>query len=223
MYPRVTRLPTVVERLKFTVGGAGGATATPRAAFGDVDGFEPGLYDVTVSAVDTRDGGAVADGRVVVGTAEERPVGVELENRSLSLAADRTGKPNVGIRLRAEVNASRVSASTRASPTETSTETTALEARTGNGTVEAAQFRVEAERFGRDPISNGTDTVTLRVKWVVDENGVPYTVLEPVTITDEVTDAGNATGGGPGGSGGTGEGTEGGSASGSGGSAGGSN
>ena len=205
-----------------------------------VDGFEPGLYDVTVSAVDTRDGGAVADGRVVVGTAEERPVGVELENRSLSvaageaavtnvtltnltdgvgalsLAADRTGEPNVGIRLRAEVNASRVSVSTRASPTETSTETTALEARTGNGTVEAARFRVEAERFGRDPISNGTNTVTLRVKWVVDENGVPYTVPEPVTITYEVTDAGNTTGG-------AGEGTEGGSASGSGGSAGSSN
>ena len=52
---------------------------------------------------------------------------------ALSLAADRTGEPNVGIRLRAEVNASRVSASTRASPTETSTETTAIEARTGNG------------------------------------------------------------------------------------------
>ena len=50
----------------------------------------------------------------------------------------------------------------------------------------------------------------------VDENGVPYTVPEPVTITYEVTDAGNTTGG-------AGEGTEGGSASGSGGSAGGSN
>ena len=45
----------------------------------------------------------------------------------------------------------------------------------------------------------------------VDENDVPYTVPEPVTITYEVTDSGNATGGGPGGSGGAGEGTEGGS------------
>lgn len=213
-----------------------------------VDAFEPGLYDVVVSGVDTRDGGAVADGQVVVGTAEERPVGVELENRSfsvaageeavtnvtltnltdgigaLSLGANRTGEPGVRLRLRADVNASRLSASSGISRRESDTETTALDAETATGTVEVGQFRVRAESIGREPITNGTNTATFRVNWVVDENGVPYTVPDPITVTYEVTDAGNATGGGGHGTGsGTGEGTGSGSATGSGGSAGGSN
>lgn len=187
-----------------------------------VTAMDPGLYDVTVSGVDTRDGGAVADGRFVVGRPEERPVGLELANRSLgvaageeavtnvtltgltngvgalALSATRTGDPDVRLRLRADVNASRVSSGGSISPRESTTETMAFDASTPNGSVEVARFTVRAESLGRDPITNGTNTATLRVDWVVDEDGVPYTLPDPVTVTSEVTDAGNATGdGGP--------------------------
>jgi hypothetical protein len=183
-----------------------------------VESLDAGLYDVEVSAVDTRDGGAVADGRVVVGATDERPVGLELENRSLSvpagdetvtnvtmtnltdgigalsLAANRTGEPDVRIRLRADVNGSRVTAGSSISPRESETEMTAIGANTDTGTVEVGQLRIRGESLGRDPLTNGTNTATFRVDWIVDEDGVPYTVPDPVTVTYEVTDAGNATG-----------------------------
>ncbi|WP_159901048.1 hypothetical protein [Salinirussus salinus] len=215
-----------------------------------VSAFDPGLYDVVVSAVDTRDGGAVADGRVVVGLPEERPVGLELANRSLgvaageevatnvtlssltegvgalALSANRTGEPGVRLRLRAEVDASRLSSGGSISQRESTTEMMAFDANTSTGAVEVARFRVRAESLGRDPITNGTNTATLRVDWVVDDDGVPYTLPDPVTVTYEVTDAGNATGdGGPGEERGTASGEGGaagaaeGSASGAGGSA----
>ncbi|MEF8907128.1 MAG: hypothetical protein V5A13_04635, partial [Haloarculaceae archaeon] len=182
-----------------------------------VGAFDPGLYDVTVSATDTRDGGAVADGRVVVGTTDERPVGLEVANRSLSVAAGeevatnvtltgltdgvgamalsatRTGEPGVRLRLHAEVNASRLSGGGSISPRESTTETMALDASTPNGSVEVARFKIRGESLGREPVTNGTNTATLRVDWVVDEDGLPYTLPDPVTVTYEVTDAGNAT------------------------------
>lgn len=214
-----------------------------------VGAFDPGLYDVTVSGVDTREGGAVADGRVVVGTTEQRPVGLELANRSLTaaageevgtnvtltgltegvgalaLSATRTGDPDVRLRLRAEVDASRRSGGGSISPRESTTETMAFDANTSTGSVEVARFKIRAESLGRELVTNGTNTATLRVDWVVDEDGVPYTLPEPVTVTYEVTDAGNATGSGagPGEERGAGEGhatgAAWGSASGSGGSA----
>lgn len=182
-----------------------------------VSAFDPGLYDVVVSAIDTRDGGAVADGRVVVGLPEERPVGLELANRSLgvaageevatdvtlsgltegvgalALSANRTGEPDVRLRLRPELDASRLSSGGSISQRESTSEAMAFDANTSTGTVEVARFRVRAESLGRDPITNGTNTATLRADWVVDEDGVPYTLPDPVTVTYEVTDAGNAT------------------------------
>ena len=182
--------------------------------------LDPGLYDVTVSGADTRDGGAVADGRVVVGVDQQRPVGLELANRSLgvaageevatnvtltglsdgvgamALSANRTGSPDVRLRLRSEVDASRTSGGGSISPRESATEMMAVDANTSTGSVEVAEFRVRAESLGRDPIRNGTNTATLRVDWVVDEDGVPYTLPDPVTVTYEVTDAANATGDG---------------------------
>ena len=179
--------------------------------------LEPGLYDVTVSGADTRDGGAVADGRVVVGVDQQRPVGLELANRSLSVAAgeevatnvtltgltdrvgalalsgNRTGEPSVRLRLRAEVDASRLSAGGGISPRESTTEMMAFDVNASTGSVEVARFKIRAESLGHDPIRNGTNTATLRVDWVVDEDGIPYTLPDPVTVTYEVTDAGNAT------------------------------
>lgn len=181
--------------------------------------LDPGLYDVTVSGVDTRDGGAVAQGRVVVGSADARPLGVSLENRSLtvavgervstnvtlsnvthgvgalSMSANLSGDPLVRLRLHADVNASRISSGAGIGPRETETETTAVDGDTANGTVTVGRFGVRAESFGRNTLTNGTNTATFRVDWVVDERGVPYTVPDPMVVTVEVTDAGNATGG----------------------------
>jgi len=196
-----------------------------------VGAFDPGLYDVVVSGADTRDGGAVADGRIVVGTTEQRPLGLEFANRSLSvtggeevetnvtltglsegagalaLSATRTGEPDVRLRLRAEVDASRVSGGGSISPRESTTETTVLDADTSTGAVEVAKLRVRAEGLGREPVTNGTNTATVRVDWAVDEDGLPYTLPEPVTVTYEVTGAGNTTDdGGPGAGGGAGSG-----------------
>lgn len=182
-----------------------------------VGALGPGLYDVVVSGADTRDGGAVASGRVVVGTAEERPVGLGVANRSLSVAAgeeittdvtltgltdgvgalalsaNRTGDPDVRLRLRSEVDASSIRSGGSIAPEESATETVALDTNTSTGTVEAAKLRVAAESLGRDPVTNGTNTATLRVDWVVDESGVPYTLPDPVTVTYEVTGAKNTT------------------------------
>ncbi|MEF8883615.1 MAG: hypothetical protein V5A44_00620 [Haloarculaceae archaeon] len=206
-------------------------------------GLGPGLYDVTVSGVDTRDGGAVATGRLVVGSDEPRPLGVELGNRTLSVAvgerastnvtlsnvthgigafsmsADLSGDPLVRLRLRADVNASQMSAGSGIGPRETDTETTAIDGNTANGTVTVGEFAVRAESFGRDPVTTGTNNATFRVDWVVDERGRPYTVPGPLTVTVEVTDAGNATGGA---GGRTDSGSEGGSGGNSGSSSGGS-
>jgi hypothetical protein len=145
---------------------------------------------------------------------------------ALALSANRTGEPGVRLRLRAEVDASRLSSGGSISQRESTTEMMAFDANTSTGAVEVARFRVRAESLGRDPITNGTNTATLRVDWVVDDDGVPYTLPDPVTVTYEVTDAGNATGdGGPGEERGTASGEGGaagaaeGSASGAGGSA----
>lgn len=186
----------------------------------DVADLRPGLYDVVVSGADTRDGGAVADGRFVVGTPEEHPVGLELGAQSLTvgageevrtnvtltgltggagalaLSANRTGDPDVRLRLDADVNASRVSAGGGVSPRESTTELMAFDADTPTGSVEVARLEVRGESLGREPLTNGTNTATLRVDWVVDEDGVPYTAPEPVTVAYEVTGAGNATGAG---------------------------
>jgi len=200
--------------------------------------LDAGLYDIVVSGVDTRDGGAVAEGRVVVGSADARPLGVSLEDRSLtvaagerastnvtfsnvthgvgalSMSANLSGDPLVRLRLRADVNASRMSSGTGIGPRGTDTDTTAVDGDTANGTVVVGEFGVRAESFGRHPITNGTNTATFRVDWVVDERGVPYAVPDPMTVTVEVTDAGNATGGSSA-SGSSGSGSAGGSASGS--------
>jgi halocyanin-like protein len=179
----------------------------------DASAFGAGLYEVTVGSVDTRDGGTVASGRVLVGTVRDRPLGVDLGTDSLSvaageegqtnitllnvtdgisalsLAANRTGKPAVRLRLRSDINASRASAWGSTSRDAMGTGTTALDGSTPNGTVSVGTFGVEARGFRREPIANGTTNVTFEIQWVVDQNGVPYSVPDDRTVAVEVVRA----------------------------------
>lgn len=197
-----------------------------RIAMGDrdrinasADGFDPGLYEVTVSGVDTRDGGAVATGRLVVAGDSERRLGLVLANGSLSVpagdevrtnvsltnvsngisamsvSANRTGEPAFRVRLDLDINASRASASAGLSRREATAGASGFDGDTANGTVRVGSLGVRAESIGRDAISNGTNTVAFRVDWVVDEDGIPYALPDETTVTVEVTDAGNATDG----------------------------
>lgn len=221
-----------------------------RRAFGDVDGFDgietvhgqpaariavderarlnasvaafgPGLYQVTVSGADTRDGGAIAATRVVVGNATDRRLGLSLGNRTLTvpagaetatnvtlsnvsrgisamgMSASRTGDPAIGLSVDIRINASRASGSAGIGPHEATAGATAFGGDTPNGTVTVGQLRVSTDNFGRDPIANGTNTVRFHVDWVVDESGVPYALPNETTVTVVVTDAGNETAEGP--------------------------
>jgi hypothetical protein len=179
--------------------------------------LSPGLYDVTVRGVDTGEGGAVASARVVVGTEQNRPIGLDPGTDSLtvtaggetntslaltnvtdgisamSLSANLSGEPLPQVRLRGDINASWVTASGYASPDSTGTETTHFDGQTPNGTVTVGELRVEARAFGDEAIATGTNNVSLRVDWVVDENGVPYSVPDGQTLTVTVVPAENAT------------------------------
>ncbi|WP_135365508.1 hypothetical protein [Halosimplex halophilum] len=179
--------------------------------------FDAGLYEVTVASPDTREAGGVATGRVVVAQDAGREVGVSLNRSSLtvpvdgsaaanvtltgvddgitalSLSANRTGEPAVRPRLDLQVNASRISAGIGIGGGEATTETTAFEANTPNGTVEVGVLEVGTERFGDETVATGNNTVAFRVDWVVGEDGIPYSVPETITVPVEVVEATNAT------------------------------
>ncbi|MFB6151173.1 MAG: hypothetical protein ABEJ40_05140 [Haloarculaceae archaeon] len=218
----------------------GAATATElEAAFGDVDGFvgvetvdgkpvariemngsgwinasvgalDAGMYEVRVAGVDTRDGGAVVTGRVVVGKSLERRLGLELENRTLtapvgerastnvtltnvtngiaamSMSANRTGSPAIQLRSDVRINASRASSSAYWSDRESRTQSEAFYGNTANGTVLVGTVGAEADPYSVDANATGTNTMTFRVDWVVDEDGTPYALPDERTITVEV-------------------------------------
>jgi hypothetical protein len=218
-------------------------------------GFDAGLYEVTVASPDTREAGAVATGRVVVAQDAGREVGVSLNRSSLtvpvdgsaaanitltevdngisalSLSANRTGEPAVRPRLNLRVNASRVSVGAGFGSGEATTEATAFEANTPSGDVEVGTLEIETDRFGDETVATGNNTVAVRVDWVVDEDGIPYSVPGTITVPVEVVESTNATGpgesdeggvvggddSGGGSDGGSGSGSAGGSATGSGG------
>ncbi|WP_436923579.1 hypothetical protein [Halosimplex amylolyticum] len=181
--------------------------------------FDAGLYEVGVSAVDTREAGASATGRLVVAQESNRTVGLSLNETSLtvpvdgtaktnltlsgvdngisalSISANRTGSPAVWPDLDLNINASRLSASAGGSSHSAEASATAFDGATGNGTVAIGTLGVETDTFSNDPIEPGNNTITLRVDWVVDEDGVPYALPDPITVPVEVVESTNETNG----------------------------
>ncbi|QLH84788.1 hypothetical protein [Halosimplex pelagicum] len=181
--------------------------------------LDAGLYEVTVAGADTRDAGAVTSARVVVAQDAGREIGLSLNRSSLtvpvdgtaaanvtltgvddgitalSLSANRTGEPAVRPRLNLRVNASRISMGAGIGGGEATTEATAFDARTGNGSVEVGHLTVGTERFGEETVATGNNTVAFRVDWVVGQDGTPYTVPDPITVPVEVVESTNATDG----------------------------
>jgi len=184
-----------------------------------VDAFDAGMYEFQISGVDTRDGGAVATGRVVVGKSLDRQVGVELANKTLTVAVgertstnvtltnvtngisamsmslNRTGEPAVGLRADVSINASRAGASAGWSDRSAEASAEAFRGNTGNGTVLVGTVGADANAYTVDQNTTGTNTATFRIDWVVDEDGDPYALPDERTITIEVV-PGNATDGG---------------------------
>ena len=184
-----------------------------------VDALDAGMYEFQISGVDTRDGGAVATGRVVVGKSLDRQVGVELANETLTVAVgertstnvtltnvtngisamsmslNRTGEPAVGLRADVSINASRAGASAGWSDREADASAEAFQGNTGNGTVLIGTVGADADAYTVDANTTGTNTATFRIDWVVDEDGDPYALPDERTITIEVV-PGNATDGG---------------------------
>jgi len=179
--------------------------------------LDAGLYEVTVAGVDTRDAGAVTSARLVVAQDAGRDVGVSLNRSSLtvpvggsaaanvtlsdvdngitalSLSANRTGEPAVQPRLDLRVSASRATVGAGFGDEEATTSATAFDANTSNGTVTIGALEARTSTFGDDRVATGNNTVTFRVDWVVDEDGVPYAVPDPITVSVEVVDSTNAT------------------------------
>jgi hypothetical protein len=222
---------------------------TARITMGDsasinasVDGLDAGMYEFQFSGVDTRDGGAVATGRVVVGKSLDRQLGVELANETLtvpvgqrtstnvtltnvtdgvsamSMSLNRTGEPAVRVRADISVNASRASSSVSLSDRESEASAEAFNGNTGNGTVLVGTVGARAGGFTIDENTTGTNTATFRIDWVVDEDGNPYALPDERTITIEVVPGNGTDGGTPEeGTAGTGSGSTSGSTSSSGG------
>jgi|GEM_PF-1140263 len=179
--------------------------------------FDAGLYEVTVASVDTREAGAAASGRLVVAQDAGREIGFSLNRSSLtvptdgttaanvtltgvengvsalSLSANRTGDPAIRPRLDLRINASSISMGAGIGRDEATASATAYDGSTANGSVEVGALRIETDRFGRETVSTGNNTVAFRVEWVVDEDGVPYTVPDPITVPVEVVESTNAT------------------------------
>jgi hypothetical protein len=192
-----------------------------------VEALDAGMYEFQISGVDTRDGGAVATGRVVVGKSLDRQLGVELANETLtvavgqrtstnvtltnvtngisamSLSLNRTGEPAVGLRADVSINASRAGSSAGWSDRSAEASAEAFQGNTGNGTVLVGTVGADADIFSVDENTTGTNTATFRIDWVVDEDGTPYALPDERTITIEIV-PGNATGGGTSESGATG-------------------
>ncbi|WP_459194797.1 hypothetical protein [Halosimplex sp. J119] len=179
--------------------------------------FDAGLYEVEVSVPDTAEAGGSATGRLVVAQDANRTVGLSLNESSLtvptdgeartnlslsgvdngitalSLSANRTGDPAVWPDIELQINASRLSASAGGSSDRAEASATAFDGETRNGTVEVGTFGVETDTFGNEPVTTGNNTITLRVDWVVDEDGTPYAVPDPITVPVEVVESTNET------------------------------
>jgi len=181
-----------------------------------VDDVDAGLYDFTFRGADTSEGGAVAERRLVVGPETPRPVSFSLRNTTLSvpvenetatnvtlhdatagigamsMSANRTGPPAISLSLDLDVNATSMQAGSSWGDHSSEADAQVFDANTANGTVEIGLLTVRASDL--DPESQPTNTVTVRLDWVVDENGVPYTLPGETTVTVTVENIENATG-----------------------------
>jgi hypothetical protein len=113
---------------------------------------------------------------------------------AMSVRAVREGQPGVRPNLRVDINGSRSSAGAGYGGDRATADAQSYDGNTGNGTVSVGQFTVEAPSREIDPDGNATNAVDFAVDWVIDENGVPYTIPDAMTITVEVTDLEDATG-----------------------------
>jgi hypothetical protein len=192
-----------------------GASANVTAATGGVD---PGLYRVTLRGADTADGGAVAETRFVVGPERARPLSVSLSESSLSvpvggvattnvtvsgvsdrigalsMSANRSGPPAIGLSTDLRVDATSSRGSARWSDRTATASARALDTDTGNGSLDVGSLTVEADAGAISPNASAATTVRFGLDWVVDADGVPYTVPAETSVPVEVTDIGNATG-----------------------------
>ncbi|WP_136717806.1 hypothetical protein [Halorientalis salina] len=184
----------------------------------DVASVEAGLYDVSIRGTDTGHAGASMEHRLVVGSETSRPLSVSLRNETLavpvggdaatnvtvenatdgiaamSMSANRSGPPAVQLSVDLNINGTSAQASSGWSDHESDADAQAFGGNTANGTVVVGSLSVSADNSTLDPESDATNTVSFRLDWVVDENGVPYTVPEGTTVTVEVEDIENATG-----------------------------
>lgn len=179
--------------------------------------FDAGLYEVTVSAPDTREAGGSATTRVVVAHDADRRVGLSLNTTSLtvpiggearasvaltnvtdgvsamSMSANRTGDPPISPRTSLDINASYAMGSAGWSRRGAETSSTAFGGSTGNGTVTVGSLSAKVRDRSHREVPRGNNTITFRIDWVVDEDGIPYSVPDSVTVDVQVVEPTNGT------------------------------
>lgn len=183
----------------------------------DAGALPAGLYRLSVTPLDTADAAESATTRLVV-VREQREVtltpadeslvvprgGEVTTNLTLSGAdagigavrveAERTGGPPVALQLRlAEtLDIGSGSGGGGIGTDSSSAETQSLEVRDSpNGTFTVGRLSVRSDPgFARgDTPVTGNNTLTAELAWVVDSEGIPYSLGEPVTLRYEVTEA----------------------------------
>ncbi|CQH56628.1 uncharacterized protein HHUB_2409 [Halobacterium hubeiense] len=175
------------------------------------DALDAGLYRVRVAGADTRDGGATATTRLVVGKSTDEPLNVTLETDSLnvsvgnesatnvtvsglddgvgamSMSARRGGQPAISLEADVNIHASRGEGHGMWSDREATASAAGFEGNTSEGTVAVGDLSVSADERMVDVEGNATQTVTFGLDWVVDGDGTPYAIPDERTITVEVT------------------------------------
>jgi hypothetical protein len=191
----------------------------------DAGALPAGLYRLSVTPLDAVDATEPATTRLVV-VGQERTVTLSPANDSLvvpsggsattnltlagadgglgaiRIEANRTGGPTVYIDFEF---ADAIAFSSAASgggvgPDRSSAELQSTAVRSSpNGTFTVARLSVRSRSFGpADATVTGNDTLTVELAWVVDADGVPYSLGAPVTVSYEVTNATDAGTGGAG-------------------------
>ncbi|MUV59655.1 hypothetical protein [Halobacterium sp. CBA1126] len=175
------------------------------------DALDAGLYRLRVASVDTRDGGAVATTRLVVGKSTAEPLNVTLENESLtvpvgnesstnvtvaglsegvgamSMSARRAGDPAVSLQANVDIDADRGEGSGSWSDREATASAAAFGGNTSDGTVTVGELEVSARERTVSVDGNETNTVTFGLDWVVSEDGTPYAIPDEQAFTVTVT------------------------------------
>ncbi|MCD2201209.1 hypothetical protein LPA44_15145 [Halobacterium sp. KA-4] len=175
------------------------------------DALDAGLYRVRVTGVDTRDGGATATTRLVVGKSTGEPLNVTLETDSLnvsvgnesatnvtvsglddgvgamSMSARRSGEPAISLGADVGIDASRGEGHGMWSDRRSTASAAAFDGNTSDGTVTVGELAVRTDERTVDVKGDATQTVTFGLDWVVDEDGTPYAIPDERTITVEVT------------------------------------